>query len=142
MRHRVVQHRIPMLLEVRDLFGREGQRHLLFLLERLAFGDEAVVLGPGFLIGHEMVDGLVKGFHARLIQESLAQITGLPRNRSFFNRRWHIQSSIDWAFRGHGRSANERVGSAIQHTRSGKANDCLAADGLRNSSELVLRMAE
>lgn len=85
-RHGILQQRVAVLLKVRDLFAGEGRGRLLFLLQRLALRDQAIVLRPGRLIRHKSVDALAEGFHARLIQNRLAEFPGFPGYRGFFNR--------------------------------------------------------
>src|SRR2546421_10361013 len=78
-----------MLLKISDFLGGHRHGHLLLLLERLAFGHQAVVLAARLFIRHEGVDALTNGLHIGLLNNRLAELFGLLHHRSFFNHRLH-----------------------------------------------------
>ena len=65
-RHRVVQHRLALLLKFTDLFAAQRQRAMLFLVQFLAFGHEGFVLALGFVVRHERINVLTNRAHVRL----------------------------------------------------------------------------
>ncbi len=82
--------RVSVLFEIGNLFAAQLLRHLLFLLERLTFIDQAFVLVFGALIAHERVDALADRAHVRLVENSLAEFAGFLQNRRLFGNTWHI----------------------------------------------------
>ena len=80
------QQGFTFLFKGRDFLAAQLLGALLFLLKRLAFGHEPLVLGPGFVVGDERLDSLARGTHLRLVQNGLAQFPGLVSNQAFLSR--------------------------------------------------------
>jgi hypothetical protein len=89
--HRVLHEGVAMLLELGDFFPGQRERHLLFLLECLTFLNQLIVMRPGFLVPHKSVDALANGLHRGLLENDLAELTGLLHYGRFFNGRLHNQ---------------------------------------------------
>lgn len=87
--HGVLHQAFAMLLEVSNLLSGQRDSHLLLLLQRLAFVNEAVVLGARLFVAHERVDALANRLHVGLVQDGLAELTGFLHYRRFFDRRLH-----------------------------------------------------
>ena len=90
-RDRVLQQRLPVLLEIGDLFTGHGRGLLLFLLQNLPFVDQPVILVAGLFIRHERVDPPANGLHIRLLEDGLAELPGFLDHRLFFGRGLHNQ---------------------------------------------------
>ena len=106
---RIAQQRFAFLFEGRDFVTAQLLGALLFLLKRLAFGHEPLVLSPGFLVANEGLDSFARGTHFGLIQNRLAQFPGLVRNQAVLSRL-------------HNHFAN--MSATIQHSFSPIANEC------------------
>jgi hypothetical protein len=65
------------LFESGDFLAAQLLGALLFLLERLAFGHESLVLSAGFFVGNKSLDSLASGTHLGLVQNGLAEFPGL-----------------------------------------------------------------
>lgn len=86
---RVLQERVPLLLEVINFGLIQLLRHLLLLLEGLAFSHDAFILGAGLIVGDERINPPTNGLHGRFVENSLAQLLGLLEHRRIFDRRLH-----------------------------------------------------
>ncbi len=82
---------IAMLFELGNFFPGECEGHLLLLLQSLSLLHEIVVMSPCFFVTHERVDALADRLHGGLIENSLAELTGLLHYGRFFQGRLHNQ---------------------------------------------------
>jgi hypothetical protein len=80
---------VAILLEISDFLAVEGLGILLFLLERLAFGHQLLVLGLGFVVREKGVDALAGGAQAGFFEESLAEFAGFLSDNRFSNFSGH-----------------------------------------------------
>jgi hypothetical protein len=85
----IVHEGIAQLLEILDFRAVQGLAGLLLLLKRLAFGDEDVILAAGFVVGFERGDALAHGSDIGLVQNGLAEFTGLLDDDIFFSLSLH-----------------------------------------------------
>src|SRR5260370_3999851 len=85
----IVHEAIAQLLEILDLRAIQGLTGLLLLLERLAFGDEDVILAAGFVVGLDRGDALAHGADIRLVENGLAEFAGLLDDDVFFGLSLH-----------------------------------------------------
>src|SRR5882724_4484557 len=85
----IVHKGIAQLLEILDFRAVQGLAGLLFLLERLALGDEDVILAAGLVVGFERGDALAHGADIGLVQNGLAEFAGLLGDDVFFSLSLH-----------------------------------------------------
>lgn len=83
--YRVAEELVALALEIGDLLPGQRHRGLLFLLERLAFRNDTVILGAGSGVSQEGIDALANRAHVRLLQDRLAQFLGFPQDRGLFD---------------------------------------------------------
>lgn len=85
----VVHEGIAQLLEILDFRAVQSLAGLLLLLERLAFGDEDVILAAGLVVGFERGDALAHGADIGLVENGLAEFAGLLDDDVFFSLSLH-----------------------------------------------------
>ena len=85
----VVHEGITQFLEILDFRAVQSLAGLLLLLERLALGDEDVILAAGFVVGLERGDALAHGADIGLVQNGLAEFAGLLGDDVFFSLSLH-----------------------------------------------------
>src|SRR5260370_33156305 len=125
-RHRVLHQRIAMLLEVRNLLARQGQGHLLLLLQRLAFGHEPVVMCAGLFVPQQGIDPLADRAHGGLLQNRLAELSWLLQDRRLFNRRLHSHDR----FSQRAQASLPFGASALQYTTAAMKNPVVDVEKL------------
>jgi hypothetical protein len=85
-RDRISQQGFAFFLEGGNFLAAQLFGALLFLLQRLAFGHEPLVLGAGFFVGDKVLDSFTRGTHLGLVQNCLAQFPGLVGNQGVLSR--------------------------------------------------------
>src|SRR6185437_10324609 len=93
----------------RDFLAGQLLRAMLFLLQRLAFGHESLVLSTGLVIRDKFFDALAGGTEFRLVQNRLAEFPGLVGNHAFLSRLHNHFAAVS---------------APIQHTMRAIANEC------------------
>ncbi len=86
---RVLQERLPQVLEIGDLAAIQRKPGLLFLLQQLAFDHQGIVLSASGGIGHEGVDPLAQRLKFRLVENRLAKFLRLLDDHTLFNLSLH-----------------------------------------------------
>ena len=85
-RDRIAQQGFAFFFEGGNFLAGQLLGALLFLLQRLAFGHEPLVLGPGFFVGDKGLDSFAGGTHFGLVKDCLAQFPGLVGNQGILSR--------------------------------------------------------
>jgi len=135
-RHRIAQHCVTMLLEIRNFLTGQLHGKLLLLLERLAFCDDAVILRPGGLVAHKRLNTLADYLNRRLLQNGLAEFLGLPEDGSFFNSRVHFRFALSCPV---GPWTRRRVNASIHHIFFPKATAQNRRKNVRHREAAPLR---
>src|SRR5258706_5893966 len=127
----IVHEGIAHLLEILYFRAVQGLTGLLLLLERLALGDEDVILAAGFVVGLERGDALAHGADIGLVENGLAEFAGLLGNDVFFGLGLH-NSLCDAAV---GALAFNRRASQYTTRRGQNQIECLGGGGRRGGFE-------
>jgi arylsulfatase A-like enzyme len=88
-RHRIVEQRVALLLELADLLAAERQRPLLFFVQHLALRHHGFILAAGLFIRHERINALADRTHVRLGENGVAQFPRLLDDGMFFGLSEH-----------------------------------------------------
>ena len=91
--NRVAQEGFAQLLEGGDFRAIQRRAGLLFLLQRLAFGHEGLILTADLVIGHEGFDIPPHGLDLRLFENGLAKFLRFLDNNGFFSLSLHNKFS-------------------------------------------------